>query len=32
MINQGASEISILFGVREEDAAAAVRAIHDEYF
>ncbi len=32
MINQGASEISILFGVREEDTEAAVTAIHDEYF
>jgi len=32
MINQGASEISVIFGVRAEDAEGAVRAIYDEYF
>ena len=32
MINQGASELSILFGVRAEDAEAAVKAIYKEYF
>jgi aspartate kinase len=32
MINQGASELSVIFGVRAEDAEAAVRAIYDEYF
>ncbi len=32
MINQGASELSVIFGVRAEDAKAAVRAIYNEYF
>lgn len=32
MINQGASELSILFGVRAESAEAAVKAIYKEYF
>jgi aspartate kinase len=32
MINQGASELSIIVGVRAEDAESAVRALYDEYF
>ncbi len=32
MINQGASELSVIFGVRAEDGEAAVKAIYDEYF
>jgi len=32
MINQGASELSVIFGVRAEDAEDAVRAIYEEYF
>ena len=32
VINQGASELSILFGVRDEDAQSAVRAIYDDFF
>lgn len=32
MINQGSSEISMMFGVREEDEVPAVKAIYDAYF
>jgi len=32
MINQGASEVSMMFGVKAEDAANAVRALYDEFF
>ncbi len=32
MINQGASEVSIMFGVAEEDADNSVRALYDEFF
>ena len=32
MINQGASEISMMFGVRAEDADRAVKALYDEFF
>ncbi len=32
VINQGASELSILFGVRDEDGEPAVRAIYDAFF
>lgn len=32
LINQGASEINITVGVRESDCAAAVQAIHYEFF
>lgn len=31
MINQGASEISIMFGIAAEDRAKAVQALHDEF-
>lgn len=32
MINQGSSELSIMFGIREEDLKPAVRALYDEFF
>ncbi len=32
MLNQGASEISIMFGVREKDLQTAVRALCEEFF
>jgi len=32
MLNQGASEISMMFGVRSTDRARAVRALHDAFF
>jgi aspartate kinase len=32
MINQGSSEISVMFGVKAEHAAKAVRALYQEFF
>jgi len=32
MINQGSSEVSIMFGVKSSDADNAVRALYDEFF
>ncbi|CUS26574.1 aspartate kinase [Paucilactobacillus oligofermentans DSM 15707 = LMG 22743] len=32
MINQGASELSIMFGVSQDDADKAVQALHTEFF
>lgn len=32
MINQGSSEISMMFGIREEDEVPAVKAVYDAYF
>ena len=32
MLNQGASEISIMFGILEQDRAKAVKAMYDEFF
>jgi len=32
MINQGSSEVSMMFGVKHEDAPRAVRALYDEFF
>lgn len=32
MINQGSSEVSIMFGVEEQDAKAAVIALYNEFF
>jgi aspartate kinase len=32
MINQGSSEVSMMFGVKAEDARNAVRALYDEFF
>ncbi|PLS15997.1 aspartate kinase [Bacillus sp. M6-12] len=32
MINQGSSEVSMMFGVMEEEADTAVRALYDEFF
>jgi len=32
MINQGSSEVSIMFGVRAEDSVNAVRALYEEFF
>ncbi len=32
MMNQGASEISMMFGVKEKDFKGAVRALFDEFF
>ena len=32
MINQGSSEVSMMFGLKEEDVSAAVRALYDEFF
>lgn len=32
MINQGSSEVSMMFGVRERDADSALKTLYDEYF
>jgi aspartate kinase len=32
MINQGSSEVSMMFGVKEEDNVTAVKAIYEEFF
>ncbi len=32
MINQGASEISLMFGIDERDESTAIRALHAEFF
>lgn len=32
MINQGSSEVSIMFGVKEEQENTAVRALYNEFF
>ncbi|WP_216829533.1 aspartate kinase [Alkalihalobacterium elongatum] len=32
MINQGSSEVSLVFGIRQEDEEKAVRALYDEFF
>ena len=32
MINQGSSEVSMMFGVKECDAAAAIRSLYREFF
>jgi len=32
MINQGASEVSMMFGVKSSDAARAVQALYEEFF
>ncbi|MFT7822524.1 aspartate kinase [Bacillus siamensis] len=32
MINQGSSEVSMMFGVKEEQETHAVRALYDEFF
>ena len=32
MINQGSSEITLMFGIRSRDAVRAVRALYDEFF
>jgi aspartate kinase len=32
MINQGSSEVSMMFGVREEVVTDAVRALYEAYF
>ena len=32
MINQGSSEVSMMFGVKETDEARAVQALYDEFF
>ncbi len=32
MMNQGASEISMMFGVKDENAKRAVQALYDEFF
>jgi aspartate kinase len=32
MINQGSSEVSMMFGVREKDSEAALKTLYDEYF
>lgn len=32
MINQGSSEVSIIFGISPEDEEAAVRALYEEFF
>ena len=32
IINQGSSEVSMMFGVKDEDMDAAVRALYDEFF
>ena len=32
MINQGSSEVSMMFGIAESDMRAAVRTLYDEFF
>ena len=32
MINQGSSEVSIMFGILEQESKTAVRALYDEFF
>jgi aspartate kinase len=32
MINQGSSEVSMMFGVKQEDADKAVRTLYEEFF
>ncbi|MEB1806446.1 MAG: aspartate kinase [Bacillaceae bacterium] len=32
MINQGSSEVSLVFGIRQEDEEKAVRALYEEFF
>jgi aspartate kinase len=32
MINQGSSEVSMMFGVKAEDTSRAVRTLYDEFF
>jgi aspartate kinase len=32
MINQGSSELSIMFGIREADLKPAVQALYAEFF
>ena len=32
MINQGSSEVSMMFGVKETEVSAAVRSLYDEFF
>ncbi len=32
MINQGSSEVSMMFGIKDEDMTAAVRALYEEFF
>ena len=32
MMNQGSSEVSMMFGIKEEEAPAAVRSLYDEFF
>jgi aspartate kinase len=32
MINQGSSEVSIMFGIDAHDAVKAVRALYDAFF
>ncbi len=32
MINQGSSEVSMMFGVKAEDNSAAVKALYEEFF
>ena len=32
MINQGSSEVSIMFGIREEQEKKAIRALYDTFF
>jgi aspartate kinase len=32
MINQGSSEVSMMFGVKASDMEKAVRALYDEFF
>jgi len=32
MINQGSSEVSMMFGVKAEDNVKAVKALYNEFF
>jgi len=32
LINQGASEVSMMFGVKEDDCDKAVKALYNEFF
>ena len=32
MINQGSSEVSMMFGVKAEDSIKAVKALYEEFF
>ncbi len=32
MVNQGASEISMMFGIKQDEANVAIKALYDTFF